>query len=323
MFDKIVFFHNHVNGDSFLSKNLVKQIITATKYKNICYYYTAPRSILSYCLDLGILDEHFNVINVPYKNLTYFIYDNILFINVWIGIITYSNEDLNITCSLCLNNLIPKYNILINSLNNDFNMNIELLNDDKNLSPYISINHEFYNNTFIDNFIKKNKEKYEKIVLICNNIPTTFISVINITQTYLSYITQKFPNYLFVTFDDENLNVSNLISIKQIYSQNNIQITHNLGIIFSLLSTLSDKVILLPTGLSLTCFNNETIKNKFIMLFDFSNSGNPYNCNYCKNDRQKLCTNRFGWDITLIDVDYTDVNINNKICYCIEDFLRK
>ena len=35
MFSKICFFHNHVNGDCFLSRILVKQIIDATKNKNI------------------------------------------------------------------------------------------------------------------------------------------------------------------------------------------------------------------------------------------------------------------------------------------------
>lgn len=323
MFDKIVFFHNHVNGDCFLSRILVKQIIDATKDKNIIYYYTAPRAHISWCLDLGIPDEHFNKISVSNAYLLYYIENEILFINVWIGIITGTVEDENITCGLCLNNLITKYNVLIKLLNEDINMNIELLNDDKNISPYIDIDYNYYNGNFIENFINDNKKKYEKIVLICNNSPTTFISLIDISRRYLFYIINKFPNYLFITFETTRLNSSNIISIQQIYNQINTPITHNWGIMFPLLSKLCDKVILLPTGLSLCCFNNQTNKNKFMMLFDFSDSGNPGGCNYCKNSREKLCTSRFEWDISLMDIDYQDINLNDKICNFVEDFLKK
>lgn len=323
MFNKIVFFHNHVNGDCFLSRILVKQIIDATKDKNIVYYYTAPRSYVSWCLDLGIPDEHFNKISVSHSHLLYYIENDILFINVWVGITTGTEQDQNITCALCLNNLIPKYNFLIKLLNEKTNMNIELLNEDANISPYVEINYEYYNCNFIDNFIIKNKETYEKIVLICNNSPTTFISMKNISQLYLSNIIDKFPKYLFITFENENLIKSNLISIKEIYKQSDIPIPNNWGIMFSLLAKLCDKVVLLPTGPALACFNNQIHENKFMMLFDYSDSGNPDGCNYCKNSREKLCTNRFSWDITLMDVNYNDVSIKDKICYFIEDFLQK
>ena len=49
MFNKIVFFHNHVNGDCFLSRIIVKQIIEATNLDNINYYYTAPEVTLYTC----------------------------------------------------------------------------------------------------------------------------------------------------------------------------------------------------------------------------------------------------------------------------------
>jgi hypothetical protein len=323
MFNNIVFFHEHVNGDCFLSRILVKQIIDATKSNNITYYYTAPRAVVSHCLDLGIPDENFNIIKFPQTNQFFYIIDNILFINVWIGITTETDLDSNITCALCLNNLIPKYNILINKLNKELNMNIQLLNEINNKSPYLPLDNKVYNSKFIEDFIAENKQKYEKIVLICNNNPTTFISTIGITKSYLLYITQQIPNYLFITFETTILQRDNVISIKQIYEKMNIQITNNWGIMFPLLSKLADKVILLPTGPSLACFNNQTIKNKFMILFDFSQSGNPGNCFHCNNHNNKLCTSRFDWDITVMNVDYNDKNINNKICYFIESFLQK
>lgn len=324
MFNKIVFFHNHVNGDCFLSRILVNQIIEATKLENINYYYTAPRAFISHCSDLGIPDENFNVITVPNPNLTFYISkNNILFINVWIGIKTYSDLDSNMTCALCLNNLIPKYNSLINSLNSDLNMNIQLLDENPNKSPYLPLTNKGYDNKFIEDFFEDNKKNYEKVILICNNTPTTFISTIDITRRYLMYITQKFPNYLFITFQETKLQTHNLISIQQIYKSTNTPITNNWGIMFPLISKLSDKVILLPTGPSLTCFNDQTTKNKFMMFFDYSQSGNPGGCVYCNNSKDYLCTSRFDWEITIMNIDLNDRNINNKICLFVEDFLQK
>jgi hypothetical protein len=324
MFNKIVFFHNHVNGDCFLSRILVNQIIEASKLDKTNYYYTAPRSYTSHCSDLGIPDENFNVIHVPNTNIIFYILNNILFINVWIGINTNTKLDLNATCGLCLNNLIPKYNWLISKLNDKLNMNIQLLDETPGKSPYLPfINKGAYNNKFIEDFIEHNKKIYEKVILICNNSPTTFISTIDITKRYLLGITEKFPNYLFITFQKTLLQKENLISIQEIYEKTNTQITNNWGIMFPLLSKLADKVILLPTGPSLTCFNNETTKDKFMMLFDYSASGNPGGCFYCHNNRDYLCTIRFNWEIKIMDVNFADKDINNKIYYFIEDFLQK
>ena len=114
MFDKICFFHNHVNGDCFLSRILVKQIIDANKSKNITYYYTAPRALVSHCLDLGIPDKNFNIIPVQHLNELFFVIDNMLFINIWIAIFADLNDNTkNKICALCLNNVIPNYNKLI------------------------------------------------------------------------------------------------------------------------------------------------------------------------------------------------------------------
>jgi hypothetical protein len=107
MFDKICFFHNHVNGDCFLSRILVKQIMNANKSKNITYYYTAPRALVSHCLDLGIPDKNFNIVKIPHPNELFFVVDNMLFINIWIAIFADLNDSTkNKICALCLNNVI-------------------------------------------------------------------------------------------------------------------------------------------------------------------------------------------------------------------------
>ena len=324
MFNNICFFHNHVNGDCFFSRILVKQIIDANKSKNITFYYTAPRALISHCLDLGIPDKNFNITNVPHPECLFFIIDDFLFINVWIGITTDTNLSTeNKICALCLKNVIPNYNKLIELLNNSFKMNIDLLDTNDNKSPYLPIDHNYYNGNFINNFISVNKKKYEKIVLISNNSPTTFITLNSITEKYLRPIVNRFPNYLFITFEDTILHFANLISIKNIYKQTGTQIDKNWGIMFSLLSKLSDKVILIPSGVSLTCFNNETIKNKFMMFFDYSVSGNPGKCPHCNNIKDKLCTDRLNWDITLIDINFQNVNLNTDIYNSVENFLKK
>ena len=324
MFSKICFFHNHVNGDCFLSRILVKQIIDATKNKNIMYFYTAPRALVSHCLDLGISDDHFNIISVPYPEKIFFITHDILFVNIWIGIHTMlPSSVINDVCGLCLKNVIPNYNNLITLLNNTYSLNINFINDEFNVSPYLPIDHKYYNGDFIHKFISENKKTYEKIVLISNNNPTTFITLNNITKRYLLPIINKFPNYLFITFEDTIKQSDNLISIKKIYQKTETPINQNYGLIFSLLSKLSDKVILIPSGASLTCFNNETIENKFMMFFDFSNYGNPEGCPHCNNSKYKLCTSRFNWDITIMDVKFNNVNLNNDIYTFVTNFLQK
>ena len=321
--EKIVFFHFHVNGDSFYSRKLVKHIMDSTKDLNLTYYYTAPRSVISHCDDLGILPENFNVIQSPTYEF-YLLENNILFINVWMGVYLDQIEDLSNyeICALCLNNYIYKINKKIRVLNDNLNLNIEELKLSNEDCLMLTRNYDFYDLKFIENFITKNKEKYEKIVLLCNNEPTTFITLTNITRRYIAVITKKLPNYLFITFSPTIYTSENVISIEQICNQNNNAPYLDNGIIFSYLSKLCDKAILLPTGLSFTCFNDQYIKNKFLMLFDYDVIGNPNNCIYCINDRKKLCTSRFGWDISIFEINFKDKNLNYRLCEFLEYFLK-
>jgi hypothetical protein len=60
-----------------------------------------------------------------------------------------------------------------------------------------------------------------------------------------------------------------------------------------------------------------------MMFFDFSNSGNPGECPHCNNSKDKLCTDRFNWDITLININFQNVNLNIDIYNSLENFLKK
>ena len=64
---KICFYHYHVNGDSYISRIIVKHIVEHTKYLNLEYFYTAYRSLSSFCFDI-IDDNNFNKINLYNKN---------------------------------------------------------------------------------------------------------------------------------------------------------------------------------------------------------------------------------------------------------------
>ena len=91
---------------------------------------------------------------------------------------------------------------------------------------------------------------------------------------------------------------------------------------FSYISIFSDKVILTPTGPSLTCFNNDKSKNKYIMIFDYSKEGNPFNCPYCKHIDGYLCTNKFDWFVKILPVDIEDnITFDNNLCNSIENFI--
>ena len=190
--NKIIFFHTNVNGDCFLSRILVNQIINSTKHMNIEYFYTAPRAFTSHCLDLNIPDSNFNVIEVKDTSNHHYIIDDNLYIKVCIAIEIVGK----IECAFCMKGVIENYNSLIKKLNSVYNFNILLIDVNLNNSPYIPFNFTHYDdNIFIKEYIQTQKNKYEKIVLICNNNPTTFISLIGISRKYLFYITKKYSNY--------------------------------------------------------------------------------------------------------------------------------
>jgi hypothetical protein len=315
--NKIIFYHEHVNGDCFLSRILVNQIIQATKHMNIEYFYTAPRSLRSHCEDIGVPENNFNIIEVPDYKCGFYLINDTLFINVWIGN-TFVEKKM---CAFCMDGVVINYNKLIELLNISHNLNIQLLNI--NSSPYIGYDFNNYSDSnFIKFFVETKKRMYDKIILICNTTPSTFLSLKNVTQRYLYYLANKYTNYLFITFDDILLeyNFLNITSINEIYNINNIK-TQNSGVMFSFLSTTADKVILLPTGLSIGCFNNIKDDNKFMMLFDHYN--NPGGCPYCETNfkNEYFCTSRFDWYIKMAPVDFKDENINNNLCIEIEDFI--
>lgn len=320
MINKIVFFHEHVNGDCYSSRMIVNQIILSTKSLGIEYYYTAKRALNSHCLDIGIPDVNFNATNVNNYHLLHYISNNTLFINVWIGM-NINNITSNMICCFCLKTLYNKYNSLINILNQSYNyLNITPIDERYMDKMYLPFDFTcYYEIPIFTDFIKINKGKYKKIILICNVNPTTFITTVNITKKYLSHLSNKYTEYLFITFNNE-LSLTNVISISQIYNLYNQMSTTRNSIIFSYLSTHCDKVILLPTGPSLCCYNNIHDENKYMMFFDYSSHGNPGGCPYCSDDiyKTKLCMIKMDWHINICQINNKD---ENYIRNYVEEFI--
>lgn len=314
-FNKIVFFHGHVNGDCFQSRIIVNHIINITKHLNIEYCYTATRALSSHSLDLNILDENFNKYSVENYNSPCYIKDNILYIHVWIGLYNI------LKCTLCLKDIIKNYNLLIQEINNITDLNITFIPEDT--YPYLNFNYSYYDCNFLQNFINNNKKVYSKIILIFNLVPSTFYSLSFDHSFYLNKLAIKYPNYLFITFNDQNLNYKNIISIKKIYDLNNKDLPISFGIQFSYLSLLADKVLLLPTGPSLFCVNNNNIQNKFLIFLDIGTNKNPYNTVHCQdiNYHDKLlCTSKFNWNINVLKLN-SDAFDHNYITNYIDDFI--
>jgi hypothetical protein len=317
-FNKIVFFHGHVNGDCFQSRIIVNHIITKTKHLNIEYYYTAPRVICSHSLDLGILEENFN----KYQNLNYnlacYIENNIFYINIWIGLFNHINK----ICVFCMKNIILNYNLLICDINKITNLNLEFINTEQN--PFIKFHYSYYDIDHLNLFINEKKNIYKKIILIYNVNLTTFISLLKIDHNfYINILSNKYKDFLFITFNETNLNKDNIISINKIYNLSNKILPSSFGIQFSYLSELSDKVILLPTGPCLFCINDKNIKNKFMMIFDKKN--NIYCCPYCdsNNDINNsiLCENNLSWNVQLFYIDEINNELNINIYNGIDNFI--
>ena len=302
--NKIVFYHNHVNGDCFQSRILVNQIIKETKNFNIEYYYSAPKAICSHSFDLGISEDNFNKYSCKEDKLVYSIDNDILFINIHIGLLD------NFKCAFCLKDLIKNNNVIISEINKIINTPINYINE--NINPYLNFNYSFYDCDFLESFIIENKNIYEKIILIYNLIPTTFHVYFN-HNIYLENIAYK--NYLFITFNETNLNIKNIISIKNIYDLYNKQLPLSYGIEFSFLSLISDKVVLLPSGASLMSFNNQNLQNKFIIFINESINNNPHGAPFCvkNNTSDHLCTRELGWNVSILRINTDNLLFENII----------
>jgi len=257
--NKIVFYHYHVNGDAFSSRIFVKHIIDIFK-DSVEYYYTAPRCKASHCLDIGIPDKNFNYVSIPTEANNSIVYfsNGILYIDLWIG------NYYNFCCFWCFIGYIEYYNEVIDSINN-LNITSYISYISKDIIPYIKFNYDFYNCKFFNEYFNKFRIIFSKIILVYNSTPTTYIMNVN-HNLYVDELSNKYPNYLFLTFSETDIKRDNVKTVKTFYSENNT-IPIDYGIEFSYLTFFCDKVIYTSSGITyLSIFNENNIKNKYIML---------------------------------------------------------
>jgi hypothetical protein len=285
----IIFYNFHVNGDCFTSRILVNHFLK--NFKDANYYYTSHRSLTSHCLDLGISSENFNLFQLPpnAENNIVCSCDNNLFINTWIGKCS-SNF-----CIWCLDSYINYYNSIIDYLNNSIQeLNIPKISD--KITPFIPFNYEFYSCEFLKTYIETIKKTYKKIILVYNNLVTTYIFANNIKYDgYINILSDKYPEYFFITFTSTTIIKNNVIDMQTIYKNNNEVLPKAYGIEFAYLNTLCDKIICSPSGLTQLGFYDEKIvKNKYAMLYcKCDDVPSNHVCDEYKSEN--LCIEKYGF----------------------------
>ncbi len=313
----IVFYHHHINGDCFASRIIVKHIIDNLK-STVDYYYTSYKSCNSHCLDIGIIEKNFNCFPIPNEansSLVYFSNDT-LYVNVWMG---YSSSR---SCALCLDQYITHYNTLIDMINCLVtNINLPLIVN--NTTPTVPFDYSFFNCGFFDEYINKVKNVFSKVILIYNNHTPTYHNLRVNHNIYIDLLSEKYPNYFFLTFNETNIQRDNVTTMRNVYS-NYDKLPLNYGIEFSYLTILCDKVIYIPSGLCTLGFHNErtNIKNKYVILFCICNEQTGrYVCDeyideyLCLSKRNIFIKKLWVYNIDLISEIDTFINlplINNE-----------
>lgn len=315
--DSIVFFHNNVNGDCYITRFLVDHIIkyTNSQIDKNKYYYYAPRSIISHCEDIGIPQQNFNITPF-YSDEIITIIENKVYIHIWIGV--FLNK-INFCC-FCLKNFRDCFNVVINELNTKCMFQIPFI---ETQNVYLPFKYNFYDFSVLQKFVENVDTKYKKKILVYNVNPTTFITInTSIHDHYLSTLANKYSDYLFITFCESNIKNENIISISTIYSNSSAILNTGYGVNFSYLSLCCDKIIGIPSGVLQFSFNNENIniKNKFMMFFDNTPNGNPGGCPVCpvSENSQMLCCEKHDIFVSVClwnyDYNFTTDFVDNFIC---------
>lgn len=304
---KIVFYHYHVNGDCYISRIFVKNIIDTTQSLNLEYFYQAHRSFDSYSSDLGIRKTHFNAFSpeeLPpnLENMKAYLLNDVLYINTWIG---FAREKYNI-CVFCLENVLRYYNDFIDEINTSYGLSITPISGEY---PYLSFDYDKFDSNFINTYVSAMREKYEKIVILYNVSPTTFISICHVNfNKLLDTFSEKYPHYLFVTFLPTQANRENVVSMSDIFRMHDREPPSYFPVHFSYLSIYSDKIITVASGICQFCFceDNMHVHGKIAMIYDDTADGNPCGCPFCNNynDDRLLCTKKYDLFVSMCKFTY-------------------
>jgi len=213
----IYFYNNFHNGDIHYSRTFVKDIMNKLGDNDYCYLHNCDPSILKDIKKLKhnnsfISFDNWNLISdYPIKHNSQIIRtDDNFFINTWVGQkdMSYIHTDKDISCSL-----YAHYN-LYKDIYNELSIPIE---DIEYYIPEIDFNN--INKSSIDKFISNNK--YEKIILIANNIPRTVRMDLDL-NLLADKLSIDYPNVLIALTNKTELKRSNVLFIGDLISEPNL-----------------------------------------------------------------------------------------------------
>ena len=198
---KIVFF-NHANmGDVFLSRPFVSEIID--KYDvEIEYAHKYGECFLK---DLNIKYIPINELSNIDKLKKFYLIDNVVYINTWIGCYFDSSKPFNGQCNLnSIYHLI--YSEVFSHISNLFDEQITL---NQILNYFPTVDYSYFNTDGVNDFLKFNK--YKKTILICNGPALSGQCDYNGNLEEIIYnLVNKYGDYCFITTDRLNFAFDNL-----------------------------------------------------------------------------------------------------------------
>jgi len=209
----IVFFNPFHNGDLFVSKEFVRQIITELPGVCVLFHHNNNVKVLQ---DLNIQFEHGTRLFGKRKSSLPAVFenDNTLYINTWLG--SYKNLGMyNSPAGINLHSMKTVFSYVFDQINFRFNSNLTI----KDLQNYIpEIDYSMFNVNNVDNFLK-NRNNSKKI-LISNGPVFAKQSISDDFSEILNKISNKFLDVDFICTHPTKCVSKNIFYTKDIILDN-------------------------------------------------------------------------------------------------------
>lgn len=193
---KITFYQHHHNGDLFVSKEYVRQIVNDLPDLEFEYFHNNnPKTLL----DLGIRQSSFKTNSLPVTEI-YVENSNHLFINTWLFVHSAYDRRGNINHTV-MNKIFTD---VFNKINDFFDVNLKI----RDKHDYISsIDYSKFNTDSIDQYVLKNKRKK---VLISNGKPMANQSFSDNMSNVVNTLASRYRDTDFICTDRFESRVDNV-----------------------------------------------------------------------------------------------------------------
>lgn len=202
--NKIYFLQPFHNGDLFVSKEYVRQVIKELPGFEFGYYHNNHEKTLR---DLGI--PHLgptDIFGKKYKHYPAFIENKrSLVINTWIGLTRRDTETYSRYGSgISHDTLGQMWQVIFEKINQKFKTNLKI----KDKSNYVAnIDFSFFNLTSVDTFLKNNNKK----ILISNGAPKSRQSFDSDMKDVIEKLSREFQDWLFICTNKFKTDLRNII----------------------------------------------------------------------------------------------------------------